>query len=106
MKITLVQTSFFSGLLYAVGMWCCVLLVIARAGWRQVAKAFPAHDSPSGKLFPRQGAKIGSAHYAGTLNVHSGPEGLYLSAWGPFSIGHAPILIPWNAIHNPTMRRF
>ena len=105
MKITLVSQSPFSAFLYAVGMWFTVLLLMSvLGGWRRMAKRFPARGKPAGKLFPRQRGKVGKRYYC--VNIHTAPEGIYLCVWWPFSFGHAPVLIPWDAIHNATARSF
>ncbi|HTR40846.1 MAG TPA: hypothetical protein VMH87_04460 [Pseudomonadales bacterium] len=90
-----------------VGMWCFVSLAISMlGGWRRLAESFPARGEPSGKQFSMQGGKVGQANYSGCLTIYSSPEGLYLSIMFPFRLGHPPLFIPWDAIHNVKTRRF
>jgi len=92
---------------FFLGMWCAVSLVLSTlGGWRRLAESFPARGQPSGRRFVMQGAKVGLVHYSGCLTICSSPEGLYLSVWLPFRLGHPPLLIPWHAVHNATIRRF
>ena|SRR5436190_1456489 len=90
-----------------VGMWCAVSLIRSRVGgWRRLAESFPARSLPSGKRFFMQGGKVGQVTYNGCLTIHNSREGLYLSAWLPFRLGHPPLFIPWDAIRNPRIHRF
>ena len=90
-----------------VGMWCAVSLVLSTiGGWRRSAQSFPARGEPSGKRFFMQGGKVGQVTYSGCLTVYSSPEGLYLSVWLPFRLGHPPLFIPWDSVRNATTRRF
>lgn len=92
---------------FFLGMWCAVgLMLSALGGWRRLSESFPARGRPSGRRFIMQGAKVGRVHYSGCLTIYSSPEGLYLSVWLPFRLGHPPLFIPWYAIHNATTRRF
>lgn len=90
-----------------VGMWCVVsFLLSAIGGWRQLAESFPARGQPSGRRFIMQGMKVGLVTYSGCVTVYSSPEGIYLSVWLPFRLGHPPLFIPRDAIHNVTARHF
>ena len=75
-------------------------------GWRRLAESFPAKGQPSGKHFFMQSGKVGLVNYGSCLTIYSAPEGLYLSVWLPFRLGHPPLFIPWDAVHNMTTRRF
>ncbi|MBN2580658.1 MAG: hypothetical protein JXB10_16855 [Pirellulales bacterium] len=90
-----------------VGMWCAVsLLLSAMGGWHRLAEKFPALHQPSGKPFFMQGGKVGMVTYSGCLIIYNSPEGLYLSVFLLFRVGHPPIFIPWNAIRNARSHRF
>jgi hypothetical protein len=89
-----------------VGMWCAICLMLSRGGWRRLAESFPACGQPSGSRFSAQSGKVGAASYNGCLTIYSSHEGLYLSVWLPFRLGHPPLFIPWNAVRNATTQRF
>lgn len=77
-----------------------------KGGWSRMAEHFFAGDrQPSGTCFKGQGARMGNVSYSGTLTIHSSPEGLYLSMWLPFRAGHPALFIPWDAIHNATVKK-
>ncbi len=89
------------------GMWCLVCWLISRiGGWSRLAARFPAKDRPSGTRFGMQAGRVGHAKYGGCLTLHTSADGLYLSVWPLFRIGHPPLFIPWNAIRNASIRRF
>lgn len=93
--------------LFFVGMWCAVCLVLSTmGGWRRLAESFPAKGRPSGKRFFMQAGKVGQVNYGSCLTIHSSADGLHLSVWLPFRLGHPPLFIPWSAIRNPTTQRF
>ncbi len=92
---------------FFLGMGCAISLLLSTlGGWRRLAESFPARGQPSGRRFILQSAKVGLVHYSGCLTLYSSPEGLYLSVWWPFRLGHPPLFIPWHAVHNATIRRF
>jgi hypothetical protein len=99
--------SIGSFLLFFVGMWCGIsLLLSAMGGWRRLAGGFRAGDEPCGKLFFMQSGKVGLVNYSSCLTIHSASNGFYLSVWLPFRLGHPPLFIPWSAIRNFRPRRF
>src|SRR6476469_6745769 len=88
-----------------VGMWCAVSLILSTTGgWRRLAASFPARSQPSGRRFFLQGGKVGQVTYSGCLTIYSSQEGLHLSVWLPFRLGHPPLFIPWDAIRNARIR--
>jgi hypothetical protein len=94
-------------LLLFVGMWCAIsFLLSAVGGWRRLAESFRAGDEPCGRLFFMQSGKVGLVNYGSCLTIHTAPNGLYLSVWLPFRLGHPPLFIPWDAVRNATTRRF
>jgi hypothetical protein len=93
--------------IFVLGMWCAVSLVLSTVGgWRRLAESFPVRGQPSGRRFNMQGARVGQVHYGGCLTIYSSPDGIYLSVWPPFRLGHPPLFIPWNAVHHAMTRRF
>jgi hypothetical protein len=90
----------------AIPWWCFVVWMISfMSGWQRLAAAYPALDEPSGERFGMEGARIGLANYKGCLVVHSSPGGLHLSVWTLFRPGHAPLFIPWSAMHRLRRRQ-
>ena len=90
-----------------VGMWCAVSLLLSTlGGWRHLAESFPATDQPRGRRFFMQSGKVGSVNYGSCLTIYSTPNGLYLSVWFPFRLGHPPLFIPWSAVRHATTHRF
>jgi len=75
-------------------------------GWRRLADRFPRRGQPSGRRFWLQSGKFGQVAYSRCLTIRSSPDGLYLSMLLPFRLGHPPLFIPWDAVHNATARRF
>lgn len=92
-------------LLFA-SIWGVVSMVVSRTGgWKSLADRFPAPGRPTGTRFGIQSGMVGTAAYNGFLTIHSSRAGFYLSVSGPFRIGHRPLFIPWDAVHNRTTRR-
>lgn len=88
-------------------MWCAVSLLLASmGGWRRLAESFPAQDQPRGRRFFMQSGKVGIVNYGSCLTIYSAPDGLYLSVWFPFRLGHQPLFIPWSAIRRAKTHRF
>jgi hypothetical protein len=67
-------------------------------GWMELGHRFAANQTPSGKRFLLQSAKVGNVSYGGMLTVWVSSQGLHLSIWMPFAVGHQPVLIPWDQI--------
>jgi len=89
-----------------VGMWCGVALLLSRiGGWHRLAEEFAANGDPTGTRFSMQSAKVGWVTYSNCLTIYGSENGLYLAPWRLFRLGHPPLFIPWEAIHNPTRRR-
>jgi hypothetical protein len=94
---------------FFLGGWCAVCyLCSAVSGWRRLASSLPARGQPLGRRFSMEGGMVGQITYSGCLTIYSSADGLYLSVWWPFRVGHPPVFIPWDAIRNATTlpRRF
>jgi hypothetical protein len=90
-----------------IGWFLVVLQLVALiGGWKRLSNRFYAARQPEGEKLRNQSARIGWANYGGCLTVVIAGEGLYLSVWGPFRIGHPPILIPWREINHVRQRNF
>ena len=92
--------------LFFVGMWCGVSMLLSVAGgWRRLAQRYPARGLPTGKRFGWQGARLGWVNYNNCMTIYSSAEGLHLSVWFLFRLGHPPVFIPWEAIRNEQERK-
>jgi hypothetical protein len=98
-----------SVLLYCIlfaGVWMLAMKLIASRGWRLLAEKFPARARPEGRVLRFQSLNIGRVNYNNVLTFIISPAGLYLSSWGPFRYGHAPILIPWKEVQKASVEKF
>jgi hypothetical protein len=83
--------------------WPFALLLVAwRSGWSALAQRYRASQL-SGELYRmRSGAfrhlGIRGIQYRGILSFYIGDQGLGLSVFLPFRIGHRALLIPWRDI--------
>ena len=77
-----------------------VMHVLARTGgWASLAERYPLIGEPPPPLI-RMGYCVFRrwCGYNGCLLPSADQQGLYLRLWPFFSIGHAPIFIPWSEI--------
>ena len=80
-------------------LWCSIVFVISFISeWNKLARRFRAQSKPSGHMFGMQRAIINGANYNNCLTFGATNDGLYLSIFPLFAIGHAPLLIPWTAL--------
>jgi hypothetical protein len=92
---------------YFVTMWCAVCLFISfHGGWRRLAQRYPARQPPSGTRYSTEWGGVDFAHYHGFLTIHASPEGIFISVWPPFRLGHPPIFIPEDEIYKAKAHRF
>ena len=94
------------GFLAFVGGFSVVLFIISLlSGWLRMAKNYPVYKESCDRHFLGQSARVGNTRFG--LDVHSSPNGLYLSAsflffdMSPFP----PLFIPWEAISNAKTKR-
>jgi hypothetical protein len=95
--------------LFFVTMWCSVcLLLSAVGGWRRIAERFPDIPIPDGATasYPMATGMVGLVSYRNCLKVQVAPGGVHVAVWKIFGLGHPPMFIPWNAMHNITLRKF
>ncbi len=52
-----------------------------------------------------QSARMGLVNYSSCLTVYVSKDGLYLSVWPMFRLGHPPLFLPWSAIQKPTLKK-
>jgi hypothetical protein len=88
-------------------LWCGIVFMLSRmSGWSEIAARFPGSPNPTGTLFGTVTGMVGWVSYRNVLKVHVAPEGLHVVPWKIFTIGHAPIFIPWSEIHQARLRQF
>lgn len=78
--------------------WCLVVFMISRMGWSSLAEAYAVAEVPA--AVNRQTLtylRIGVAKYNNAARMGLTPQGVYLSTWRIFFVGHPPLLIPWSA---------
>ncbi len=98
MEPLLIAIAFFT---FFVGMWCAIMLLLSRlGGWHRLAQQFPAPAERRGTRFGMQSAKVGWVSYGNCVTIHAAPDGIFLEVWPLFRLGHAPLLLPWHAMHN------
>src|SRR5712671_4837650 len=99
MRDTLIILSVF-----AVGwfvMMSVLLLVLSRVGgWSALAERYRANDiPPDGRSWRWRSVSMRlNTRYKGMITIRSTARGLYLAVPKLFSLGHPPLLIPWNEI--------
>jgi len=94
------ETLWIGGIAALVGWFCLCFLLANFGSWNEIARRYPASDSPHGKRFLLESARLGRTFYPACLTVHVCDEGFYLSVIAPFRPGHPPIFIPAKVIHH------
>jgi hypothetical protein len=90
-----------------VPLWCGIVFLLSRiSGWSRIAARFPGPPNPTGTRFDGVTGTVGLVSYRSVLLVHIAAEGLHVVPWKVFTIGHAPIFIPWSEIHRARVRNF
>ncbi|BDS07039.1 hypothetical protein NT6N_20790 [Oceaniferula spumae] len=90
-----------------IGGWVSVCWMLSHlGGWHKLAKQYRRQHKPTGKKHFMASAKIGLANYNNCLTLYTSPDGLYLSVWPMFRIGHPPLFLPWSELHNPQSKNF
>lgn len=78
--------------------WCLVVFMISRMGWSRLAEAYATIEVPA--TVSRQTLtylRLGVAKYNNAARMGITPQGLYLSTWKIFFVGHPPLFISWSA---------
>jgi len=92
-------------LLFAV-IWCAVLRIIAwTSGWTRLAERYPETDASQGVKVRDTWITVGWADYNGCVTYIVDAEGLHISLWPVFNIGHAPLFIPWTEMRVEEVRK-
>jgi hypothetical protein len=82
-------------------VWLGICLFGSLGGWGAVARAYPAHGPPPGRLLRFRSIQVWNYvpfNYSGLVHAAAGPDGLYFRVIAPFRPFHPPILIPWSDI--------
>lgn len=84
-----------------VGFWSLIVLLIGyMSGWQRLATQYSSRDAPQGQFFPLESALINGTRYKNALTIGVTNDGLYMSPFFLFRIGHSALLIPWGAFQN------
>lgn len=78
--------------------WCLVVFMISRMGWSRLAGAYAVTEVPA--TVNRQllsYLRVGSVKYNNAVRAGITPQGVWLTTWRIFHIGHPPLFIPWSA---------
>lgn len=80
--------------------WTAIVHLISRlSGWSALARRFPANRPETGDAFHWASARLNwFSSYSRCLNVTLSFKGIHLQPVVFFRAGHAPLLIPWNAV--------
>ena len=83
-------------LLITVSWVVIMLLVSAGAGWRGLAEFYRADRPFEGKKFFLQSARLRyGMSYNNILTIGANSEGIHVSVFFPFTVGHPPLFFPW-----------
>lgn len=89
-------------------MWSGISLFLSRmSGWAALAGVYRARTKPDVYCRWFQSARMRwGVHFNGCLTIGANMDGLYLSMFLPFRIGHPPLFIPWADIIIEPVKRF
>lgn len=78
--------------------WCAVVWFISRyTGWARLAKAYPQAQPFRGKKHHFGCLKMkGMGGYNNCVVYGADDQGIHLSMWPVFRIGHPAMLLPWQ----------
>ncbi|WP_133256816.1 hypothetical protein [Hymenobacter edaphi] len=75
-----------------------VSFMVSRMGWSRLAAHYAVAEVPAGVERELLGyVRIGPAKYNNAVRAGLTPQGLWLTTWKIFFIGHPPLFIPWSA---------
>ena len=75
-----------------------LFLFLKLSGWDKLARKYGYHQKFQGKIFRMTTAYIGALRYRNCISVGVSPQGLYLSPFVLFRLGHPPIFVPWGEV--------
>ena len=81
-------------------VWVAVCILLSRmSGWHKLAEKYIRIDFVSGEKWRFRSARLRhSVGYNGCINFYANREGLGISVFFPFRVGHPPLFIPWTDI--------
>jgi hypothetical protein len=81
-------------------VWVAVCILLSRmSGWHKLAEKYIRIDFVSGEKWRFRSARLRhSVGYNGCVNFYANREGLGISIFFPFRVGHPPLFIPWTDI--------
>jgi hypothetical protein len=72
--------------------------MLARMGWRRLARQYAVAEVPATIQRELLGyVRIGRVNYKNVVRAGITPQGVWLTTWKIFYIGHPPLFIPWSA---------
>lgn len=78
--------------------WCLVVFMISRMGWSRLAAQYAVAEVPAAvNRETLTFLRVGVAKYNNAARMGITPQGVYLSTWKIFFVGHPPLFIPWSA---------
>jgi hypothetical protein len=80
--------------------WSLTCAVLAHfAGWRALAREYPASSPFRGRRFHFCSAQFAAwVGYNGSFTPGADRTGLFVAVWPIFRICHPPLLVPWSEI--------
>jgi len=78
--------------------FCLISFMVSRMGWNRLARAYAVEAVPAAvnrELLTF--LRIGVANYKNAARAGITPQGLWLTTWKIFFVGHPPLFIPWSA---------
>lgn len=87
--------------------FCLIIFLVSRMGWSRLAQQYAVEEVPAtvGWMLLAY-LRIGVANYKNTVRAGVTPQGLWLSTWKIFFIGHPPLFIPWSAFGSVRVKKF
>ena len=106
----LMSSKPFNPWLFFVGLcfnWVTISFLFGYvSGWSELAKQYRTSQSPPNNLSSMNTGRVGWVNFKGCLNIGVTSQGLYLSVFPLFSLGHPPLLIPWSAVTRAEHTKF
>jgi hypothetical protein len=83
-------------------IWVSIVNYVSSGGWKILAKNYPdISEVSSGQKIPVGFAQFNNTNYrGGAVSLETLPQGLRLTTFSVFKLGHPPILIPWSDLEN------
>ncbi|TGE08447.1 hypothetical protein [Hymenobacter fodinae] len=93
--------------IFFVGLFSLVSFIVSQLGWQRLARCYAAEAVPAtlDRMLLAY-LRIGMANYKNVVRTGVTPEGLWLTTWKIFFIGHPPLCIPWSAFGPVRTRKF